>query len=292
MAEASLLRQHAEAAAAALPPLLVAAERVAATVAQGVHGRRRVGTGETFWQFRQYATGDAAARIDWRESAKSQRLYVRETEWEAAQSVYLWRDDSPSMDYASSRTLPTKRQRADLVTLALAVLLVRGGERVALLEGGVAPSHGRAVLDRIALLLARAEAGAGLPPLRPLPRHAQLVLIGDFLAPLVDTQARVAEFAASGAKGHILQLLDPAEEEFPFDGRIRFEGMEREEPLLVSRVETVRDAYAERLAAHRDGLRVIARHAGWGFASHRTDRSPASALLALYAALAPERGWR
>src|SRR5262249_30048253 len=78
------LRDRAGEAAAVLPPLLVAAERVAVTVAQGVHGRRRVGQGETFWQFRHYESGDAAARIDWRESAKSQRLYVRETEWEAA----------------------------------------------------------------------------------------------------------------------------------------------------------------------------------------------------------------
>ena len=104
MAEAGVFQHRAEQAAAALPPLLVAAERVAATVAQGVHGRRRVGQGETFWQFRQYQPGDAATRIDWRESAKSQRLYVRETEWEAAQSVWLWRDASPSMDYASAAT--------------------------------------------------------------------------------------------------------------------------------------------------------------------------------------------
>src|SRR6478672_4684015 len=113
---AAAVRDRAEQAAAALPPLLVAAERVATTVAQGVHGRRRVGQGETFWQFRQYEPGDAATRIDWRESAKSQRLYVRETEWEAAQSVWLWRDASPSMDYASTRGLPTKRERADLLT--------------------------------------------------------------------------------------------------------------------------------------------------------------------------------
>ena len=132
------LQDRAEQTAAALPPLLVAAERVAATVAQGVHGRRRVGQGETFWQFRQYEPGDAATRIDWRESAKSQRLYVRETEWEAAQSVWLWRDASSSMDYSSAGYIaggdwPTKRDRAELILVALASLLVRGGERLALL---------------------------------------------------------------------------------------------------------------------------------------------------------------
>ena len=292
MAEPSHLRQHAEAAASSLPALLVAAERVAATVAQGVHGRRRVGTGETFWQFRQYQPGDAASRVDWRESAKSQRLYVRETEWEAAQSVYLWRDASASMDYASTRSLETKRARTDLVTLALAVLLVRGGERVALLGSGQRPDWGRAVLARMALTMARSGAGPSLPDFEPLPRHSQVVLLGDLLSPLPEVDALVRRFAASGIKGHLLQILDPAEETLPFAGRVRFEGLERENPLLISRVETVREAYEERLALHRDGLGQIARGAGWSFGTHRTDRPPATALLALYAALAPDEAWR
>src|SRR4051794_9702897 len=126
-------RQRAEALASRLPPLLVAAERVAATVAQGVHGRRRVGTGETFWQYRRYEPGDSAARIDWRQSAKTQPVYVRENEWEAAQSVWLWHDRSDSMNWRSTPHLPTKGDRAALLLMAVACLLVRGGERVALL---------------------------------------------------------------------------------------------------------------------------------------------------------------
>ena len=292
MAEVTLLRQHAEEAAASLPPLLVAAERVATTVAQGVHGRRRVGTGETFWQFRQYELSDPASRIDWRESAKSQRLYVRETEWEAAQSVYLWRDASPSMNYGSVRGGPTKRARADLLALALAVLLLRGGERVSLLGSGLAPSHSRAMLDRLSVLLGRDEVGASLPAFEPLPRHAHLVLMGDLLSPLDDIHALVARFAAAGVKGHLLQILDPAEETLPFNGRVRFEGLEREAPLLISRVETVREAYEAALARHREGLAAIARAALWSFGTHRTDRPPPAALLALYAALAPQQAWR
>jgi uncharacterized protein (DUF58 family) len=292
MAQAVLLRPRAEAAAAALPPLLVAAERVASTVAQGVHGRRRVGLGETFWQFRQYQPGDSTQRIDWRESAKTQRLYIREMEWEAAQSVFLWRDTSASMDYASRRELPTKRARADLLTLALAALLVRGGERTTLLGSGVLPSHGRAVLDRLALSFERGGSGDNLPPFEPLPRHGHVVLIGDLLAPLEEVHALVARFAANGLKGHLLQVLDPAEETLPFAGRVRFEGFERERPILISRVETVREAYVEKLAQHRAGLAAIARATQWSFGTHRTDRPPHTALLALHAALAPAPGRR
>jgi uncharacterized protein (DUF58 family) len=291
------LRDRAEQAASVLPPLLVAAERVAATVAQGVHGRRRVGQGETFWQFRQYEPGDAATRIDWRESAKSQRLYVRETEWEAAQSVWLWRDASSSMDYSSAGYIaggdwPTKRGRAELILVALASLLVRGGERLSLLGSGVAPISGRVALSRLAQLIEHPDPRApalGLPAFEPLPRAGQLVLIGDFLAPLEAVNATVAQFAGAGLKGHLLQIVDPAEEELPFAGRVRFEGVEERDELVISRVETVRDDYRRRFQRHRDGLAAIARTVGWSLGFHRTDRPPHLALLALHAALTADR---
>jgi uncharacterized protein (DUF58 family) len=291
------LQDRAEQTAASLPPLLVAAERVAATVAQGVHGRRRVGQGETFWQFRQYEPGDAATRIDWRESAKSQRLYVRETEWEAAQSVWLWRDASSSMDYSSARYIgggdwPTKRDRAELILVALASLLVRGGERLTLLGSGIAPISGRVALSRLAQLIERPEyreLAAGLPAFEPLPRAGQLVLIGDFLAPLEMINAAVTQFAGAGLKGHLLQIADPAEEDLPFAGRVRFEGVEEQDEVVISRVETVREDYALRYKRHRDGLAAIARTVGWSLGFHRTDRPPHLALLALHAALSADR---
>ena len=266
------LRARAEVTAARLPPLLVAAERVAATVAQGVHGRRRVGQGEAFWQFREYEPGEDAGRIDWLQSAKSTRLYVRETEWEAAQSVWLWRDPSASMDYSSSRYFsggdwPTKRDRAELILVALASLLVRGGERLTLLGSGIGPMTGRVALTRLVEMIelrpGEAEAAPGLPEFEPLPRAGQLVLLGDFLAPLERIQATVAQFAGAGLRGHLLQIADPAEEDLPFAGRVRFEGVEEPEDIVISRVEGVREDYIRRFRLHRDGLADIARSVGW-----------------------------
>ena len=285
------LKHRAEELAAPLPPLLVEAERVAATVSQGVHGRRRVGQGETFWQFRQYEPGEPAQRIDWRESARSERLYVRETEWEASESVWIWRDTSPSMDYSSSAGHPTKRLRADLVALALAALLIRGGERVTLLGSGLTPASGNATLNRLALLIDRgSEPGPSLPGFEPLPRYGQLVLIGDLLSPLHEIEALSRRFAALGVKGHLLQVLDPVEETLPFEGRVRFEGLENEDTLLMARVETIRGQYEERLKRHRDGLAALAQTLGWTFGMHRTDRPATTALLALYGALARPKG--
>ncbi len=283
------IRHRAEQLAAPLPPLLVAAERVASSVAQGVHGRRRIGQGETFWQFRRYDFGDPAQLIDWRQSAKSQNLFVREHEWEAAQSVWLWRDRSASMYYRSEPELPEKVQRAELILLALASLLVRASEHITLLGSGLTPSTGRATFHRLAGLVARqagARPGTDLPAFEPLPRYAQLLLIGDFLSPTEDIHACIARFAARGCRGHLLQILDPAEVTLPFHGRVRFAGLEDEaESATLGRVESVRDQYRARLRSHRDEVAALARAVGWGYSSHRTDRPPQAPLLALYMAL-------
>ena len=280
------VRRRAERAAASLPPLLVAARRVAATVHQGVHGRRRPGPGETFWQFRRYEPGDPAAAIDWRQSARSARLYVREREWEASQSVWLWRDGSPSMDFASRGQGETKKERASLLLLAVASLLLGGGERVALFGAGRRPGRGAAALARLAeTLCAEADSGAGLPPRDWLPRYAHAVLIGDFLDPAEEIDAAVRRLAGLGVSGCLLQVLDPAEETLPFSGRVRFAGLEGGPEPVIGRVEAARAEYRARLEAQRAALAATARHAGWTFLSHRSDRAPETALLALYLAL-------
>lgn len=279
------LHHRAEALAEALPPLLVSAERVASTVAAGVHGRRRPGPGESFWQFRRYQWGDAAATIDWRRSAKSDHHFVRETEWTGAQTVWLWRDGSASMNFRSRPLLSDKRHRASLLVLALASLLVRAGERVALIGGGAVPATGRAVLGRMAASLEATGAGSSLPPSEPLPRHARAVLVGDFLAPLDAVDDVVGRLSKQGIQGHLLQVLDPAEETLPYRGRIHFEGPENEGGLLVGRAESLKGDYTRALSRHRAGLEALARGRGWTFATHSTDIAPETALMALYQVL-------
>jgi uncharacterized protein (DUF58 family) len=283
---AAKVARRAEALGATLPPLLVAAQRVASTVAQGVHGRRRVGQGDSFWQYRPFVAGDAPSRIDSRASAKTDRAYVRETEWEAAQTVYLWRDASPSMDWRSGASVPYKRERAELLMLALAALLLRGGERVRLLGGPVRLRGGRGALEGLAEVLTELPKGDGMPPDSPLPRHARVVLIGDFLSPLDTIRATVGGMAAIPVQGHLLQVLDPAEALLPYSGRVRFTGMEAEKDQMVPRVEGIRDGYAKALEAQSLGLASLCTAAGWGFGTHRTDHAPETALLALYAAMA------
>lgn len=279
----AVVQNQAEEAASVLPPLQVAAERVATTVAQGVHGRRRVGQGETFWQFRNYQEGDSTNRIDWRQSAKSRHVFVRETEWEAAQSLWIWHDNSPSMDYASARDLPKKGERAALLAVALAALLMRGGERFGHLGTGRLPMSGRAAFERFVQTVVRGdELPSSLPAREMLPRHGQVVLFSDFFSPLSEISDAVMGFATQNVHGSLVQVVDPAEETLPFKGRVVFSGMEDEGKTTIGRVEAVRETYHKKLKAHCKGVADIAHRAGWHYQYHRTDNTPERALLGLF----------
>ncbi|MGD9740447.1 MAG: DUF58 domain-containing protein [Bauldia sp.] len=269
--------------AAVLPELLIEARRVSHTILSGWHGRRRPGTGETFWQFRPYVAGEPADAIDWRRSARDDHLYVRETEWEAAHTVWLAPDLSGSMNFRSRLAMATKRDRSAVLALALAFLLAGAGERVGLL-GRTNPLLSRRAAETIARALEPVDATA-VPETRALRRHADLILIGDFLDPLDEVEARLERVARTGARAHLIQVVDPIEETFPFAGRTEFVDPETGLRHVVGRAETYRDAYRERLALLRDRLSMRARRRGWTFLIHRTDRPATEPLLALHARL-------
>lgn len=280
------VRDQAEALAASLPPLLVAAERLASSVSLGVHGRRKAGMGETFWQFRRYQSEDPATIIDWRQSAKSQHLFVREREWEAAEAVWFWRDGSPGMRFKSEWAEASKIDRATVLTLALAALLVRGGERIALLGDGHGPGMGRPPLRRIAHeLIDFAPSDAALPPDAHVTKNAQFVWFSDFLSPLAEIETAMKRLARAGLSGHLVHIIDPAEEDFPFTGRTRFEAAGLRESEILGRAEGARASYQARFSAHCEALRTSARRLGWSYLAHRTDKRPETALVALYADL-------
>ena len=283
-------RTQAERLGARLPPLMIHAERVASTVAQGEHGRRRVGQGDAFWQFRRFRQEDSSTAIDWRQSAKSQHLFVREREWAAAASLWIWRDASPSMQYKSHVATCTKVERATVLALAFASLLIRGGERIGDLNDMRPPTSGRPGLNRFALQMTSQMASKqSLPPLMPLPRFSQIILISDWLTPIDGVTSILRHYGALGVRGHMIQVLDPAEEDLPFDGRTEFEDVESKTRMLARRAETLRDAYRDRLAALRTEVARACRRQDWTFASHRTDRPAQGALLAAYAALSAHR---
>jgi len=281
------LRTRAEGLASVLPPLLVAAEQLASTVMLGAHGRRRSGMGDEFWQYRPLAQGDEARMIDWRRSARSDVHFVREKEWQAAQSVVVWVDGSKSMGFTADDNRATKADRARLLALALSVLLVRAGERVGLSNLGTPPRGGPVQLVRLAEALtgALSDDDYGLPETPGLPFHARAVFLSDFLGDMAALEENMAKAADRGVRGALVQVLDPVEEEFPFDGRTIFESMGGSLSHETLKAGDLRTRYLDRLAARKDHLEQLCRTAGWLYTCHHTGESAQAALLWLYAAL-------
>ena len=274
-----------------MPALLIESQRVAHTVAHGTHGRRRAGPGETFWQFRHFDQNDARSGIDWRRSASSDHLFVREREWEAAHTVWLWADVSPSMRFRSSLAKVSKESRGVVLALALAELLARGGERGGLF--GRPPYTGRAAARRVAEIMMGDTSEESLPPGAKLSRFSECLLFSDFLDPVAEMAVRFEEIASQDVRGHLVQILDPAEETLPYAGRTEFAASEGRDRVIAGRAETLRESYQERLKRHRTDLAALTQRLGWSLLVHHTDRPPEEAVLAVHTRLAGlERDYR
>jgi uncharacterized protein (DUF58 family) len=275
--------------AASLPRLVLEARRVAANVIHGLHGRRRAGAGESFWQYRRFNSGEPSQNVDWRRSARDDHLYVREQEWEAAHTVWLWPDRSPSMAFASKGARDSKLERALIVTFALAELLVAGGERVGV-PGLLNPTSSRSVIDKMAqAMLHDDSARLSLPPSFVPTALAEIVVLADFWSPISDIKTTLAGLSASGAHGTLLQIVDPAEETFPYSGRVEFVEPEGGGIITAGRAERWASDYVARVAQHRDQIRDETNKLDWLFSTHTTDRSAAELLLFLHGGMMVNR---
>ncbi len=269
--------------AARIPRLMLEARRVAATLIHGVHGRRRAGPGENFWQYRRFVNGEPAANVDWRRSARDDHLYVREREWEASHTIWLWPDRSPSMEFSSTLTEWSKLDRALVVTFALSEVLVQGGERVGIPEL-MRPTSNRNIIEKMAQnILHDATTRPSLPPnFSPAP-YSEVLLLSDFWSPIADFRRTIGQLAANGARGHVVQVVDPAEETFPYAGRVEFVESEGLGSITAGRAEMWRSDYQSLVANHRAALRAECEQFGWTFTVHRTDRGPTELLFAIHA---------
>ena len=155
------------------------------------------------------------------------------------------------MAFTGSKDRVPKADRARLLGLALAVLLLKGGERVGLLPD-MPPRMGRAQLEPLTLALAADDAtDFGTPPTGAIPARSQAVFLSDFLGPTEELERTVAHAVAQRVRGVLVQILDPVEEEFPYQGRSIFESMSGALRHETLRANDLQARYRDRLAARK-----------------------------------------
>ena len=278
----------AKAQAALLPDLLAQAKRIAHTIMAGWHGRRRPGPGDVFWQFRAYDQSESATRIDWRRSARDDSLTVRDQEWQAALTFWLWADNSPSMAFASKDAKAGKQAHALIIVLALAEILARGGERIGW-PGLTRAFASRQGCERIAERLRLDRPSPPLPPLDAIKSRSDLILASDFCEPLEHIENMIHVLARRGVRGFLIHVIDPAEEDFPYTGRTEFQDPEGGSSLTFGRAQSVRGDYATLFKDHARAVKDLCRKSGWFYMSHRTDRGVQDVLAAIHALLRGNR---
>ncbi|MCC6598108.1 MAG: DUF58 domain-containing protein [Alphaproteobacteria bacterium] len=268
------LRKNAETLSARLPSLRAAALQTAFHVLHGPHPRRRAGGGESFWQFREYRPGDQPQAIDWRQSAKTDRVFVREKEQHKAQSIFFWVAGNQGMDFKSQSALPSKKEFANLLALTLALLYSREGEMIAY-AGRQRPGHSEKTLQSFEhLLLETAEDTPASAALAAIPSHAGCYLLSDFLEPSETLTKNLAPLDGRTHNGWMLQILDPAEITLPYKGRMRFENMEGTDSHLSENAADIATAYNARILAHIEKIRDLCLKMGWRHRLCRTDEDP------------------
>ncbi len=288
------LHHNAEDAASNLPALMLKAEKAVANIMQGEHTQKKVGQGEKFWQFRDYVPGDRPQDIDWRQSAKTDHIYIRQKEWQTTQSAIFWCNEAASMDFASDAQYPSKAETARILTLGMALLMTRAGEQVGIF-GSAKTGRTESTVHRMGEALC--TGGNGFESLPDpyactLPRHCSLIQIGDFLLPPDDIESTFKKLSAHTDNGLVIQILDPAELELPYSGRYLFEDAGTKIQEQVNHVDSIRDGYKQRIEEHINAVRNICRDRQWVYVLHSTDHDISDTLMRVWESMSNNNGFR
>ena len=274
------MRLKAEELSNKIPSLYVKADRIANTIWEGIHNRNKDGLGDNFWQFRKYEYGDPAHLIDWKKTAKSNETFIQEKELQTLQNFVIWRDTSKSMNFRSSESIDTKLYRANLFTLALTIILSKSGENIVLnglksklLKGGNAVNFvSNQINEKVT------DSYKSSPNVNEIKNNSDVILIGDFLNNIIETEKTIKELSNRGINGIIIQILDPAERFFPYKGRINFNGLEGEQNILIGKAESVRNDYKKAIKIHIEKLEKLTTSYSWKYILDNSDQDASISL--------------
>jgi hypothetical protein len=274
------MRLKAEELSNKIPSLYVKADRIANTIWEGMHNRNKDGLGDNFWQFRKYEYGDPAHLIDWKKTAKSNETFIQEKELQTLQNFVIWRDTSRSMNFRSSESIDTKLYRANLFTLTLTIILSKSGENIVLnglktelLKGGNAVNFvSNQINEKVT------DSFKSSPNINEIKNNSDVILIGDFLNNINETEKTIKELSNRGINGIIIQILDPAEKFFPYKGRINFNGLEGEKNILIGKAESVRNDYKKAIKIHIEKLEKLTTSYSWKYILDNSDQDASISL--------------
>ena len=267
------LRHKAEKSVANLPALMMVAQKTADNVMHGTHAKSKAGAGDKFWQFREYSPSDRPQDIDWRQSAKSDDVFIKQKELQVLQRNYIWVAGGKSMDFKSEPKLYTKQEAAQIMALSLAILLGRSEEQVGIF-GDIKTGNSENSLGKIGgALINQADREEALPNTDSFmpPKNSGVIAIGDFLSDIEDIKRKLSDIQSNGSEAVIIQVLDPKEVDLTYKGRVKFCGSYSENQTTIDNVASVQEEYNSNIAAHIDAIKTLCEEQQFTYILHKTD---------------------
>jgi uncharacterized protein (DUF58 family) len=282
----ALLRNKAEEMAADIPKIKSTAIKAAMSILQGNHGQLRAGTGEKFWQYREYDIYDRPEDIDWRQSAKNDNIYIRQKEWQTVQTNMFWVQNNVSMKYRSSKELPYKNVAATTIALAIAVLMTRDHEQAGPLDGSFSCGRTSSIIDKLSeSFLYKQGEGISSVSSYTVPKNSNIILCGDFLDPLEDIEKAISPLTEKASRIFIIQVMDPAELDLPYEGRVIFDNKKSMGRFHINNVQSIKAEYQENISNHLNELDNLCKKYGWLRTLYNTDNDMIDALLSTWVAI-------
>jgi len=261
-----------------LPELELHARKLVFDIRNGIHGIKNAGHGDLFWQHRPLASGEAMGAVDWRRSARTDDLYIREYERVSPQHYWIWIDLSASMSYKSEAIYDTKLERAIIVGLALAEIAAAQGDFVGI-PGIRELIRGHNVTYRLANSLKDSIlSGHDFNPSLIPPHDGSLVILSDFWQP-ADALVKRFKLLSSFQTGNLVRILDPLEPKFDFKNSVEFIDNESEGRIFLDSPQDFKSTYENKFQDHEIQLKKVAAGLGWPITTHLTN-TPALSLLA------------
>ena len=278
------MRLQAEKLVTIAPDLKIRANKLANTVWEGIHNRNKAGIGDNFWQFKKYEYGDPVHLIDWKKSAKSSSFFIQEQELSTVQNINIWRDSSSSMNYSSRKNLDKKIYIANLITLVLSMIFIKQSEKVKINGSNINYSNSEEAINLISDQLSYIKTNNNNfePNIEEIDNGSNCILIGDFLYSTENIEKIIKNLSSRNINGMLIHIIDPAEQKFPFKGRVNFKGVEGENPYLIGNAESVQKEYLKKFKKHSDTIKIITESYKWNYFMHITDQELVELIIKIY----------
>ena len=261
-----------------LPSLLSESSILSKNVLEGLHSTRFAGKGDSFWQFREYQQGDTVSNIDWRKSASTEKILIKEKEKEIRKDIYIYFDKSKSMYYKSDNKTQNKFFISVLLTLTLCRLFSRSTEEVYIFNSKNIPINCSSNIKNFNLKFLE-DKNIGLPAADYIKKKSLLVIFSDFFYDTKELSMLIKKLKNKNVIGYLIQILDPNELKFEFKGCNQLIDMETKEKLLLNNSQLFFQSYKNALKQMRTNLHKLCYLNNWKDFTYTTNNTPSTIML-------------